>query len=130
MFKLLNSNRGMALPLVLVTIVNICDVQYRNTGHGYCGYQGAVQDSYKAQAYYYAHSGADAVASYIVENPDNLSAREMNDLVDNLIAKEISDPFSLSPSDGGSIVVNVSRSGNIISVRSEATYQVLRQQPP
>jgi hypothetical protein len=58
-----------------------------------------------------------------VENPDNLTAREMNDLVDSLIANGDSDPFSLSPSDGGSIVVNVSRSGNIISVRSEATYQ-------
>ena len=123
MFKLLNSNRGMALPLVLVTIVIFVMFSTAILGMGTVDTKGAVQDSYKAQAYYYAHSGADAVASYIVENPDNLSAKEMNDLVDSLIANGDSDPFSLSPSDGGSIVVNVSRSGNIISVRSEATYQ-------
>lgn len=123
MFKLLNSNRGMALPLVLVTIVIFVMFSTAILGMGTVDTKGAVQDSYKAQAYYYAHSGADAVASYIVENPDNLSAREMNDLVDSLIANGDSDPFSLSPSDGGSIVVNVSRSGDIISVRSKATYQ-------
>ena len=122
MFKLLNSNRGMALPLVLVTIVIFVMFSTAILGMGTVDTKGAVQDSYKAQAYYYAHSGADAVASYIVENPDNLSAREMNDLVDSLIANGDSDPFSLSPSDGGSIVVNVSRSGNTISVRSKATY--------
>lgn len=109
--------------MVLVTIVIFVMFSTAILGMGTVDTKGAVQDSYKAQAYYYAHSGADAVASYIVENPDNLSAREMNDLVDNLIAKGDSDPFSLSPSDGGSIVVNVSRSGDIISVRSKATYQ-------
>ena len=122
MFKLLNSNRGMALPLVLVTIVIFVMFSTAILGMGTVDTKGAVQDSYKAQAYYYAHSGADAVASYIVENPDNLSAKEMNDLVDSLIANGDSDPFSLSPSDGGSIVVNVSRYGNTISVRSKATY--------
>lgn len=127
MFKLLNSNRGMALPLVLVTIVIFVMFSTAILGMGTVDTKGAVQDSYKAQAYYYAHSGADAVASYIVENPDGLSESERKALVDRMIAAGASNPFTLSSSDSGVIVVDMSRSGNTISIRSTATYQGIQE---
>lgn len=123
MFRLLNSNKGMALPLVLITLVVLMFFSTAIIGMSTVDTKGSVLDSQKAQAYYYAHSGAEALGTYIVENPDNLSNRDLKELIDKLVSTGTSQPFTLSPSDTGSIVINVSRSGNIIAIRSEANYE-------
>lgn len=126
MFRLLSSNRGMALPMVLVVIVIFVMFSSAILAMGTVDTRASVYDSNKARAYYYAHSGAEAVGSYIVENPDNLSSGQMKNLVDRLVKKGESLPFRLSDSDEGIIKVNVNRSDNIISIISTAEYQGTR----
>lgn len=123
MFGILKSNKGMALPLVLVVMVVLMVFSTAILGMSTTDTLMSAHDSNKSQAYYYAHSGAEAVASYIVENPDGLSESERKALVDRMIAAGASNPFTLSSSDSGIIVVDMSRSGNTISIRSTATYQ-------
>lgn len=123
MFRLSASNRGMALPLVLVVLVVLMVLSTAILSMSTTDTLISTNDSRMAQAYYYAHSGADAVGTYIVENPDHLSNNEMKELVNRLIDIGTSNPFTLSPSDTGNIVVNMSRSGDIISINSTATYE-------
>mgnify|MGYP000844147480 FL=1 len=127
MFGILKSNKGMALPLVLVVMVVLMVFSTAILGMGATDTLMSAHDSNKSQAYYYAHSGAEAVASYIVENPDGLSESERKALVDRMIAAGASNPFTLSSSDSGVIVVDMSRSGNTISIRSTATYQGIQE---
>gem|GEM_PF-651506 len=122
-FRFLSSDRGMALPMVLVVIVIFVMFSAAILAMGLVDTEWSVLDSNKAQAYYYAHSGAEAVGSYIVENPDNLSSAELKKLVDKLVEKGESMPFKLSSSDEGTIRVNVTRSGKIISIISSSTYK-------
>lgn len=123
MFGLLKSNRGMALPLVMVVLVVMMLFSTAILGMSTTDTLMSAHDSNKSQAYYYAYSGADAVAAYIVENPDGLSESALKDLVNRMISAGASNPFTLSSSDSGIIVVDMSRLDDTISIRSTATYQ-------
>jgi len=74
----------------------------------------------KEKAFYAARAGADALRSYIVDNPDGLTAEELMGYVDAIIAEGISDTGSVG---GNSFKLQVRKSddGSSIEIKSTGT---------
>lgn len=121
MKELLKSQRGLSLPMVLMILVILALFSTVIISLGTTDTLHASKQSQKLQAYYLARSGADAVASYFVNNPDKLNSSELKAKIDAIVASGESSEFKLSPSDRGSIKVKVERDGNNLLITSTAS---------
>lgn len=110
MLKRWMSNKGSTLPMVMAVLIIVVIFSVTALTIGSASIKQAENRESQLQAYYLARSGANAVSSYIVDNPDNLSETDMNDFVTNLITAGTSDPFKLDPDDSGEIRVIVTKS--------------------
>lgn len=115
---LIKSNKGSSLLMVLIVMVVVIIFSITMLTIGSASIRQAQNQELKLQAYYLARSGAHAVASYIVENPDGLSDSARSAFVSNLVLSSPSEPFKLSPDDDGDIRVSVTRPSNELIVVS------------
>ena len=104
--KRYTNNSGVVLPIILLIILIL-------TFLGTAFWRYSVQDTIYAennekrmQAYYLARSGADALAQYIIDNPDGI---DMKQFVDQLVAAPQSEPTYISSEVDGYFQVEVSR---------------------
>lgn len=121
---LIKEERGAALVVVLIAFVVVSILGFALLNISGAETRFAEHQKDKTQAYYIAHSGADAVATYIIKNPDGLSDSAHKAKVDALIATN-SDATSLS---GGSFTVDVEAVGTTgIRVNSTGTFDGVTQ---
>lgn len=121
MRKLFQNNKGSALPMVLTVLVIVIIFSVTVLTVGSASIRQAENQELRLQAYYLARSGASAVASYIVNNPDKLSETQMNTFISKLLAAGTSEAFKLDQSDDGEIEVSVTKpSENLVLVSSTA----------
>lgn len=120
MKRLLYDRKGLALPLVLMVMAVLVILSTVVLGMGSTDTLHAAAQSNRLQAYYLARSGADAISTYIVSNPDNLSSTQMESLINTMVSSGTSAPFKLSPTDTGTITVEVKKddTGKILSIKS------------
>lgn len=113
--------KGSTLLMVLVVLVIVIIFSVTALTIGSASTKQAYNQEMKLQAYYLARSGTHAVASYIVDNPDNLSDSARAAFVSNLVGKT-SEPFKLKPDDEGEISTTVTKpSDTLLVVSSTAT---------
>ena len=80
--------------------------------------------SYKQmQVYYLARAGADICASYIVDNPDNLSNTQMDEFLDSIIAYGASSNTKLESTSQDYFNITVTGNGDTIDILSIGTVQ-------
>jgi len=110
------NEKGLALPLVLlimltVSLLGVTVWQYSVTDTIH-----VALDADRMQAHYLARSGADAVANFIITNPNSLP--NMNQYVNQLIAAGQSSSVNLG--QAGVFRVRLTRVGNNIIINSTA----------
>jgi len=121
---LIKEERGAALVVVLIAFVVVSILGFALLNISGAETRFAEHQKDKTQAYYIAHSGADAVATYIIKNPDGLSDSAHKAKVDAIIAAN-SDVTSLS---GGTFTVDVEAIGTTgIRVNSTGTFDGVTQ---
>ena len=120
-----NSEQGaalvMALMIMLIFIIISTSLLFR---WSYDVNRSKIEEK-RLQAFYIARSGADALGTYIENNPEMLSNADLKTLVDNLVddggSGNISNPVSMG--DGSYILQVKRRSDNrsLIEIISTAT---------
>jgi cytoskeletal protein CcmA (bactofilin family) len=127
MKKLLKSQRGLSLPMVLMVLVILTLFSTVIISLGTTDTLHASKQSQKLEAYYLARSGAEAVASYFVNNPDNLNNTDFKNKIDAIVASGESTEFKLSPTDRGTIKVKVEREGDNLLITATASLDGLQE---
>ena len=128
MTRMIKSNQGSSMPLVLLIMVILVIFSVTALSLGSASVKNADNQEKKLQAYYLARSGTIAVASYIVENPDGLTDSQMNSFVNKLLAAGTSEAFQLDASDRGEIVVTIEQpSDKKLVVQSTASIDAISQ---
>ncbi len=128
----LRNEKGIALATVLLFIIVLLLLGFALTIMSTYDHQQALRLERQAKAYYIARSGADALGSYIINNPDNLTAQEMSDYVDAVVAAGVSDStavgegsFSLAVTrDLDENTVEVTSTGIVQGISATATYSI------
>lgn len=100
------NNRGIALPIVLVIALILTILGTVLWHYSVQDMIFADQNLKRMQAYYIARSGADAVAQYIVDNPDGINMKEY---VDALVNSPKSYPTPISEDVDGYFEIEVIR---------------------
>ncbi len=121
MKKLLKSQSGLSLPMVLMVLVILALFSTVIISLGTTDTLHASKQSQKLEAYYLARSGADAVAAYLVNNPENLNNSALKAKIDAIVASGESSEFKISSSDKGTIKVKVEREGDNLLITSTAS---------
>ena len=128
MRKLFQNNQGSTLPVVLTVFFIVIIFSVTALTIGTASVRQAENQEQRLQAYYLARSGASAVASYIVNNPDKLSEAQMNTFISKLLTAGTSEPFKLDPDDKGEIEVSITKpSENLMLVSSTAAVDNISQ---
>ena len=70
--KIIKAQKGMALGTVLIVVSILTLLGITIWHYGSRDVMGTERAVKRMQAYYLAKSGADAVAQYIITNPDNI----------------------------------------------------------
>lgn len=96
---MVKNERGLALPTVLILMTALTILGLTLLGVGLSQAARTVHQEKKEQAFYIAKSGADAIASYIIDkyNPMTLTEEAITDLNNGYLNQDISLP---SPSPG------------------------------
>lgn len=114
----IKSNQGSSLLMILAVLVIVIIFSVTALTIGSASTRQVYNQEMKLQAYYLARSGAHAVASYIVDNPDGLSDSARAAFVSKLVLDSPSEPFKLNPDDEGDIRVTVTRPSSTLLVVS------------
>ncbi len=126
------NEKGFALVSVLAFITVLIILGVALSIMATSSHRQAVRLVNQSRAYYIARAGADAIGSYITGNPDALTAEQMSDYVDGIVAAGTSDPvefgggsFSLAVTkDIDSNTIDISSTGSIGGVQALATYSI------
>lgn len=122
--NIIKNQRGLALVtvLIIVSILTILGtiIWYYSTRDVLV----ASRTEKRMQAYYLARSGAEAVAQYIVTNPDNI---DMTKYVESLINAPESDPVKLDGDVPGSFRVQLVREGKNLIIKSTGQVDEISQ---
>lgn len=124
--KLHRNNRGIALPIVLIIALILTILGTVLWHYSVRDLIFAEKNLKRMQAYYIARSGADAVAQYIVDNPDGI---DMKEYVDALVNSPKSYPTSISGDPKGYFEIEVTRDSGkgIIIIQSVGTVDEISQ---
>lgn len=99
-------SRGVALPLILMVMLILAILGSTLWQYSSRDTIQAARNEKMMQAYYIARSGADAVAQYIIDNPDGINMKEY---VDALVAAPKSNPTKINDEINGFFEVEVTR---------------------
>lgn len=104
--NIIKNSKGLALGtvLILASILTLLGITIWN--YSSRDVLGAERAEKKMQAYYLAKSGADAVAQYIITNPDNMN---MSHYIESLIDAPESTPTKLDEDTPGHFRVKVEK---------------------
>lgn len=94
--KYLNNEKGFAFPLALMILLVLGILIVPAVNFSSADQRHSILQDHKMQAHYLARSGAEALESYIVDNPDSISMDEMEEEF-----KANSDPVKLNSLDIG-----------------------------
>lgn len=121
MFKYIYNNKGGALVLTLITLVVLSILGISLLDLSLAEVRFVQHQNNRAQAYYIAHSSADALATYLIKNPDNLTSTDLNSYINTLRAG--SSTASTTFEGGGSFVLSTTNAGaSNLKITSTATY--------
>jgi hypothetical protein len=103
--KYLQNQNGAIIPLVLIVfmvlmVLGVSAISISNADQRHSIYQ-----DHKTQAYYLAKSGADTMASYLIEKSNHASFDDMNQLIDSISNKT----SSATNFGDGNIVIEIVR---------------------
>lgn len=103
MKRFVNDQSGAALVVALIAfvVVSILSVALLDLSNAETRF--AQHQENKTQAYYIAHSAADALATYIIRNPENLPANDMKVKVESMVNQSTPE----TPLAGGTFKVDV-----------------------
>lgn len=104
--NIIRNTKGIALGTVLILASILTLLGFTIWHYSSRDILGAERAEKKMQAYYLAKSGADAVAQYIITNPDNI---DMSAYVESLIDAPESNPIKLDEDTPGHFNVKVDR---------------------
>lgn len=113
--NIIKEQKGMALATVLIIVFILAILGTTIWHYSIRDVADAHRAEKKMQAYYLAKSGADAVAQYIITNPDNI---DMAKYIDSLTTAPESNPVELDKETPGSFKVKVSREDDDIFIIS------------
>lgn len=70
----------------------------------------------KTQAYYLARAGVDAVADYLMNNPENLSIEQMEERINNIVIGGLSDNTKLNEESSDYFTVSLTRETEYVKI--------------
>lgn len=121
----INNNKGAGLVLVILVMAILSILGAALLSLSSASARLIAQQNKIKQAYYLAKSGADAVATHLINNPKD----------DTLLASEISDDndshfsngeFNVKVDNGASYQLNITGSGNVSGVEKSTTAVIRR----
>ncbi|MBC9784946.1 hypothetical protein H1S01_10530 [Heliobacterium chlorum] len=121
----INDQKGAVIPLALMVALLISLLGTALWTYGTTDLKEVVADDNIKQAYYIARSGADAVADYILKNPDNLTEQALKDYINSL--KNISSEKTYMGNGFFTVKVNRDVSTGVIQVESIGTVDTTSQ---
>ena len=105
--KLLKSEAGMAMPLVLTVMLVITLLGTALWHYGISELNFSVRDEKRARAYYLARAGAESVALDLMRNPNNVIDLELE--IDEVIVSDKTDFINEQDIKVGEIEVEIKR---------------------
>jgi type II secretory pathway pseudopilin PulG len=121
MNKYLNNNKGGALVLTLLVLVVLSILGVSLLDLSLAETKFVQHQQNRAQAHYIAHSSADALATYLIKNPENLSTTDLNSYINTLRSGSNTSPTNFT--GGGSYVVTTANSGaNNLKITATGTF--------
>jgi hypothetical protein len=131
---MIKNERGFALPMVLILVTALSILGMTLLGVSVSQAARTVHQEKKEQAFYIAKSGADAIASYIIDhyNPVSLDTAEITNLNAGYLEQDISlgtGTFQATVASGPNDTIVISSKGTMGKVRNQATLVLGMDEP-
>ena len=126
--KHLKSQRGVALPVVLLFIIVLLILGFALSVFGYYESTSAEREQGRAQAYYIARGSISALARYLTTVPSGLTAEELeaykqtiSDYVSDIVSTSGSEKFASGSLSGGTYQLKVEQFNDFVAETGNLT---------